>query len=337
MSDVVNVGIVGLGMGRGNARGFAACPDARVAVLCDFDEQRLGEESEKYPEARLCTDYREMLEMDDLDAVAVALPNNLHAPVTIEMLKAGKHVLCEKPMAMNTAEAEAMKAEAEARGLVLMLHFNMRFMTTAATLRPLVESGVFGKIYHVTTTYTRRNGYPRPGTWFGRKALSGGGPMIDLGVHRLDLALWLMDYPTPRSVIGCTYDLLAREKLAGVDFDCEDFSAAMIRFTDGASLYLAASWDGHQPQDTVQTMKIYGSRASVFEQNGELTLCSNDGAEPTVQKLEPGTPEESSQQHFIRAVRNGSEPGPTAGNGVTVMRLLDAIYESARTGTEVTL
>ncbi len=335
--DVINTGVIGLGMGRGHARGFDACPDARVAVLCDSDEQRLAEESEKYPDALTCSDYRQMLEMEDLDAVAVALPNYLHAPVTLDLLRAGKHVLCEKPMAMNAGEAETMKAEAEARNRILMLHFNMRFMSTAATLRPLVDAGEFGKIYHITTTYTRRNGYPHPGSWFGQRARSGGGPLIDLGVHRLDLALWLMDYPPPASVLGCNYDLLAKEKMADFDFDCEDFSAALIRFADGSSMYLASSWDGHQAQDSEITMNIYGARASAFERDGELTLCADDAGEPSVRRLGAEEPQETPQQHFIRTIRNGAEPGPSAAHGVTVMRLLDAIYESARTGKEVRL
>ncbi len=332
--ETLKVGVIGLRIGRQHLKNFEECPEAEVVALCDIDEARLEELLKERPGIKGFTDYNKMLKMRELQAVSVALPNYLHCPVTLAALKAGKHVLCEKPMAMNAAEAEQMKSTAEGLGLTLMMRFNMRFGATGATLKPLIEAGVLGEVYHVTTTYTRRDGYPKPGGWFGQKSKSGGGPLIDLGVHRIDLALWLIGYPKPVSAMGNVYDLLARRKLAGVDFDCEDFAAAMIRFETGCTMYVTASWDGHQPVRRELSMRIYGTEGSVFERDGQLTLCRKEHGVPTVSTLDQQKPTETEQDHFVRCVLEGLQPGPTAEHGVIVMKILDAIYESAQTGRE---
>jgi len=331
----VKVGVIGLGMGRVHLECYEACPNAQVVALCDIDEAKLSKDLEKRPGVKGFTDYREMLRMEGLEAVSVALPNFLHAPVTLDALNAGKHVLCEKPMAMNAGEARQMKQTAEKLGKILMMHFNMRYMATAATLKPLIDAGVLGEVYHVTTSYTRRDGYPRQSGWFGVKSQSGGGPLIDLGVHRIDLALWLIGYPTPATVLGSVYDLLAREKQKGGDFDCEDFSAALIRFENGCTMYVVASWDGHEQQPFELTMSIRGNRGAVFESGGKLTLCRTEHGVPTVSALEQQQAKESAQQHFVNCIQEGRQPGPSAEHGVVVMGILDAVYESARTGREV--
>jgi len=293
--DDVKVGVIGLGMGRAHLKGYEASPNAQVVALCDINEELLGRVLKERPNVRGFTDYGEMLAMRELQAVSVALPNYLHAPVTIAALEAGKHVLCEKPMAMNAAEAEQMKAASERTGRILMMHFNMRYMASAATLKPIMEAGGLGDVYHVTTTYTRRDGYPRLGSWFGQKAKSGGGPLIDLGVHRIDLALWLMGYPKPVSAFGNVYDLLAR----GL------------------------------------TMSIRGTEGAVFEQGGQLVLCKKEHGVPTTCVLEQLKPKQTPQEHFVECIIEGKQPEPSAEHGVIVMKILDAIYESARTGGEV--
>ena len=298
------------------------------------NEARRREVVGERPDGKGFTDSNEMLAMGGLQAVSGALPNSLHAPATIAALEAGKHVLCEKPMAMNAAEAQQMKDTAERLGRTLMMHFNMRYMNTAATLKPIIDGGALGEIYHVTTTYTRRDGYPRRGSWFGQKDKSGGGPLIDLGVHRIDLALWLIGYPKPVSVFGNVYDLLAREKMAGVDFDCEDFSSAMIRFENGCTMYVVASWDGHELGGGGLTMSIRGVKAAIFEDRGELTLCRKEHGVPMSCALEQIKPKETAQQHFVECILEDRQPDPAAEHGVTVMKILDGIYDSARTGRE---
>lgn len=333
--QTLNVGVIGLGMGQAHLKGYEACQEATVVAVCDIDREILDSVLKDRKGVEGYLDYKQMLSRHDLDAVSIALPNHLHAPVTLDALDAGKHVLCEKPMAMDADQARRMKQRAEEKGLTLMLHFNMRFMSSAATIRPLVDQGKIGHVYHAVTTYTRRDGYPKPGSWFGQKEKSGGGPLIDLGVHRLDLALWLMGHPRPQTVLSNTFSYHAEEKLANLKFDCEDFSSAFIRFEDGRTLYLTASWDAHQPTDTEQLMRLYGTRGSVFENTGDITYCSQIEGAPEGEVLEPRQPEESPQDHFVRSVLHDRDPGPSAEDGVLLMRILDAIYRSASTGDAV--
>ena len=331
----IGVGTIGLRFGHAHLHCYEACENAEVVAVCDIDEAKLSEAVKERPAVKGFADYREMLQMEGLQAVSVALPNYLHAPVALAALNAGKHVLCEKPMAMNAAEAEEMKQAAEKLGKVLMVHFNMRFMSTAATLKPLIDAGELGDVYHITTTYTRRDGYPKPGSWFGQKDRSGGGPLVDLGVHRIDLALWLIGYPKPVAAFGNVYDLLAREKQKEQKFDCEDFSAAMIRLENGCTMYVAASWDGHQKDPAELTMSIRGTKGAVFESEGQVALCRTERGVPTVSVLEKREPNESAQQHFVNCILEGRQPDPCAEHGVITMKILDAIYESARRGGAV--
>jgi len=334
VSKALKVGLIGAGGIAGTHIGYLKkIPDVEVVALCDVREEAARKTAEKFEVPKVFSSYKDILKLKDVDAVSVCTPNYFHAEPTIAALKAGKHVMCEKPMAMNTAEAKKMRDTAKRLRKLLMMHFNMRYMTTAATLKPIIDTGALGRIYHVTTTYTRRDGYPRPGSWFGQKAQSGGGPLIDLGVHRIDLALWLIGYPKPVAAFGGVYDLLAREKLKGIKFDCEDFSAAMIRFADGCTMYCVASWDGHEKAGGC-TMSIRGTDGAIFEEGAELTLCRKEFGVPTACVLAPQQPKESPQQHFVDCILSGKQPGPSAEHGVTVMKILDAIYASARTGRE---
>ncbi|MBN1401261.1 MAG: Gfo/Idh/MocA family oxidoreductase, partial [Anaerolineae bacterium] len=191
----IRVGVVGLGMGRHHARAYAECDRAELAALCDLDVGLLGEYGRLYPGAQTFTQYEEMFATAELDAVSVALPNYLHAPVAIAALNAGLHVLTEKPMAINAREAEEMLQAARQGDRKLMVHFNYRFSAPSQFLKRYVDEGNLGRIYYAHTRWLRARGIPKLGGWFGQKDKSGGGPLIDLGVHRLDLAMWLMGYP----------------------------------------------------------------------------------------------------------------------------------------------
>jgi len=340
----VKVGVIGLGIGAHHLKCYEAVEQAEVVALCDVDEAKLKKFASERPRVKTFTDYREMLAMEELQGVSIALPNFLHAPVTIDALRAGKHVLGEKPMAMNTQEALQMKAVAEQEGRIFMMHFNMRFSPVGQTLKPLLDSGMLGDVYHVVTTYTRRNGYPGfgrglqgLGSWFVQKEKSGGGPLIDLGVHRIDLALWLIGYPRPVAAFGQAYDWMARRKFQGreVNFDCEDFATGMIRFENGCTMYVAASWDGHQRTGGELLLKIYGTDGAIFQDDSGLTLCRVENGVPTTSAIEQLNTSETAQKHFVECIAEGKEPAATAQHGVTVMKILDALYESSETGKEV--
>ena len=196
-SKKARMGVIGLGMGKYHVRNYQRYERSHVVALCDKNKALLKDVAEEFSIPNVYTDIDEMLDAHlDLDGVSVALPNHLHAPVTIKVLDKGINVLCEKPMAMNAKEAEEMLSAARKNKKKLMINFSYRFIDHCVALKELIEKGTIGEIYFCKSIWhRRRGGVPKPGSWFGIKSRSGGGPLIDLGVHRLDLALWFMGYP----------------------------------------------------------------------------------------------------------------------------------------------
>ena len=204
--EKLRVGVIGLGIGRHHIAGYQTHPQAEVVAIADTDEARLEEVGDMYGVPQRYTSPERMLDRERLDVVSVATPNVFHKPQTVAALEAGCHVLCEKPMAMSAQEAREMLAAANRAGKRLMINFSYRFTEQSMALKQQVDAGVLGDIYYGRTIWHRRRWTRNLQSWFGQKALAGGGPLIDLGVHRLDLALWLMGYPQPIWVLGGTYD-----------------------------------------------------------------------------------------------------------------------------------
>ena len=187
----LKVGIIGVGgISSVHIAGYKACPDVELYAFCDIDEERLKQKGELHGVTRLFTSAQEMVALPELDMVSVCTWNSAHASCTITALNAGKHVLCEKPMALNTEEALAMQDAAKKNGKLLMIGFVRRFGNDCRIVKDFIDAGDFGDIYYAKATYLRRNG--NPGGWFGDKSRSGGGPLIDLGVHVIDLCRYLM-------------------------------------------------------------------------------------------------------------------------------------------------
>lgn len=340
----LKVGVIGLGMGRGHVQAFQSHPGSTVVAIADPDEARLAEIGAQYNVAQRYTSADEMLAKESLDIVSVATPNKFHAPLTLAAFKAGCHVLCEKPMAMNAAEARKMLAAAEKAQRRLMINFSFRFNGPSQALRKAVDSGMLGEIYFARTVWQRRRGMPRFGGWFGQKALAGGGPLIDLGVHRLDLALWLMGYPKPKWVLGGTYDhivspIARREKKA---YDVEDFAAAMIRFENDAIIELEASWAGNIKENEYMQTRLLGTRGGLIQQNlnggyefeAEIFM-EQDGVQYDMRPHAAPTEVKPSMHHFVDAILNNTPHPATGEEGLIVMELLDAIYKSAEKGDPI--
>lgn len=337
----LRVGVIGLGVGSGHAANYLMHPSAELAAIADPNEKRLHTIGDKHGVASRYTDGMAMLRKEKLDVVSVATPNKFHMPYTIAALRAGAHVLCEKPMAMNAAEARKMLAVARKAKRRLMINFSFRFSPQSWALKKQVDAGVLGEIYCARSIWHRRRGMPGFGGWFGQKALSGGGPLIDLGVHRLDLALWLMGYPKPTWVMGSTYNAigkrLAREQKK--TFDVEDLAAAMIKFENGASMILEASWAANIKERELMETRLLGTKGGLVQRNigegyeleAELYVeqqgCQYD------MKLHPPVPDaKSAMVHFLDSILSGKPHTATAEEGVIVMDLLDAIYASAKAG-----
>ncbi|MGC1276583.1 MAG: Gfo/Idh/MocA family oxidoreductase [Planctomycetaceae bacterium] len=340
----LRVGVAGLGIGRNHLRGYLEHPGAEIVAAADLDPTRREEARSQYAVPLLYASAEEMFAAADLDVVSVCVPNAMHRPIALAAFEAGCHVLCEKPMAMNAAEAEEMLAAAERAGRRLMINFSFRFNSQAVALKKRTEAGLLGQVYFARTAWHRRRGVPGFGGWFGRKELSGGGPLIDLGVHRLDLALWLMGYPEPEWVLANTWNALTAPvaEREGKQFDVEDFAGAMIRFRDGSMLELEASWASNVKENDVMETRLFGTHGGLVHRNrnedyefeAEMYF-ERDGSQFDMQLHEPAPKPKSSMWHFIEAIRTDT-PHPAPGEeGLTVQRLLDAIYLSAERGEPI--
>ena len=350
----LKVAVVGVGgISEVHINGYKACPNVELYAFCDINEKTLKWKGERHGVTRLYTDEATMLrELPEIDAVSVCTWNSAHAPCTIMALNAGKHVLCEKPMAMNTEEAQAMLEAAKRNNKLLMIGFVRRFGNDAAVLKDFIDAGDFGEIYYAKANYTRRNGCP--GGWFGEKARSGGGPLIDLGVHVIDLVRYLLGNPKPVSVYGVTYDKLKnRPGIKGtVDyksetdavkpvFDVEDMASALIRFDNGTTLAVEASFSLNIPHD-VGKIELYGSNAGAVidpelkiytQQNGYLTnVTMHQSTALSFDGLF-----ENEIAHFVKCITDGIPCRNPAEDGVEMMKILDAVYLSASTGHEVVI
>ena len=342
--DKLRVGVIGLGMGRNHIAGYQGHPGAEVVALADPNAARLKEIGDKYGVASRYASAEEMLERERLDVVSIATPNKYHLELTLAAIASGAHVLCEKPMAMNAAEGRQMLEAAQRAQKRLMINFSYRFTEQSMALKSLVDEGILGDVYFARTVWHRRRGLPGFGGWFGQKALSGGGPLIDLGVHRLDLALWLMGYPKPVWVMGSTYNpiatALAREQ--GAPFDVEDLAVALIKFDNGATVALEASWAANISERELMETRLLGTKAGLVQRNLDETYkfeaevyLERGGAHYNMKLHGPTRPVPTPMAHFVESILNDTPHIASAEEGLRVMTILDAIYASAARGEPV--
>lgn len=353
--EKVKIGVVGVGnISECHIDAYVENPHVELYAFCDINEARLREMGQRYGITRLYTSEEEMLKsLPELDAVSVCVWNSNHAPCSIMALEAGKHVLCEKPMAYSTAAAQEMLDAAKRSGKLLQVGFCCRYGRDAKLIEDLREEGFFGDIYYAKAAYLRRHG--NPGGWFCNKDFSAGGPMIDLGVHVLDLTRYLMGNPKPVSVYGATFEKIHNRpgckdgvgytsNGAGKDDICnvEDLATAMVRYENGAVLQIETSYDLNLSQD-IYSMQLFGDKGGV-RISPDLQLYTD--IHGYMMDLTPANKDyymddsrlfNDEIAHFVDCIRNGTPCRAPAEDGVEIMRILDAIYESARTGHEVVL
>lgn len=349
----MRVGIIGAGSIAVAAHipGYQKLPDVKVVAISDIDAGQAREVAQKFGIARVFNDYHRLLEMK-LDAVSVCTPTYLHAEAAIAALEAGSHVLCEKPMALNAAQAEQVISVAKRSGKILMMAFNNRFREDTQALKRMIEAGALGEIYFARAGWLRRRGIPGRGGWFTTKAMAGGGALIDIGVHALDLALWLMGNPTPAVVLGAAYAKFGHDPsrgsggwgkpVPGGTFDVDDFACGMIRFSDGATLILEASWASHIEKEQ-RFLHLLGTEAGAeitgSPQQTRL-FTERDGVlqDTTLRFRDTSQGGHMAEiAHFVECIRTGCQPASTGEDGLRVMRILDAIYASAQAGKAVSL
>ncbi|MGI4790871.1 MAG: Gfo/Idh/MocA family protein [Janthinobacterium lividum] len=352
MAKPIGIGIIGTGA-VAQARhlpAFQKLQDegkVRLVALCDVNPEKLQPLSEQFGILHTFTDYRQMLALDTIDAVAVCTPNYLHKQPVLDAFAAGKHVLCEKPLAINAVEGAEMVATGQAAGRQFQVGYNLRFGPGAQAVRRFVDDGRLGEIYHARALALRRRGIPSHGN-FTNKAKQGGGPLIDIGAHVLDLTLWLMDFPKPVSVSGQTQVKFGhREGVIGLrgqwdtkNFTVEDFAAGFIRFENGATLVLESSFAANIAQDQFQTT-LMGTEGGAFvdmanEANTRLFREESGTLTDTAPVFLPQVhTHEVEIRAFVQALTDDTPVLVPGEQALTVTRILDALYQSAETGREV--
>jgi predicted dehydrogenase len=347
MTTKHNLGIIGTGW-PGQQHAIAACTleNARVYACADVDAARCEEFRRTYEPEKVVSDYHELLADPLLDAVIICLPNFLHFPASLAALEAGKHVLCEKPPTLNGSEMKVLREEAAKRGLVYYFSRQFRFTPSTRAAKRVIDSGRLGKIYHATATFVRSRGIPVGiGNWFTEKRQSGGGALIDIGIHALDAVWYLLGTPRPLSISAKVYRNFAH--LANVPvFDVEDAAYAFIRFENDAVVQLETSWAGNLTDDIPprqyfgqesNNSVLYGTKASVrlrpltlFEdQNGKLVTVPLEATEdePNAFALQ--------LSNFLDAIAGRAEPINSVDQAVELMEIIDAIYSSSDLGREI--
>ncbi len=349
----VRIGIIGNGGICKGAHVNQYLKDDRVEIvaLCDIIEERAQYFKDNYfPDAKVYTDYKELLKDETIDSVDICTPNYLHSIIAVAAFEAGKHVFCEKPDAIDVSEVLKMNAAAEKAGKTLMVMRNNRFATPSQYAKKYIEDGKMGEIYAGRCGWQRRRGIPGKGGWFTTKEQSGGGPLIDLGVHMIDLAIWLMGNPTPVSVSANTFCKFADndtsdsvnsdfgDKNAEGTFDVEDLAMGMIRFDNGAVLQIEFSWASNIKVEN-RFVELRGTKSGLTWRNEELEFYTEDEGQLIDIKPVSGTQNghHANIKHYIDVLTNGAEPCFKPQQGIDMIKILCAIYKSAETGKEVIL
>lgn len=357
--EKVRAGIIGCG-GIANGKhmpSLAKLPDVEMVAFCDIIVEKAEAAAKQYgiEGAKVYADYKEMLEDKSIDTIHVCTPNRSHSFITIDALEAGKHVLCEKPMAKTYAEAKEMVEVAKRTGKLLSVGYQNRFRADSRYLKQACEAGDLGEIYTAKAHAIRRRGVP---TWgvFLNEYEQGGGPLIDIGTHALDLTLWCMDNYKPKMVVGSVYKKLGSQKENAntwsnwdpESFTVEDSAFGYVVMENGASIYIESSWainmiDGVEGQTTLcgtqggADMKD-GLRINGVKYNKQFVTKPNlsaggvafyEGVSDSPELLEAIT--------FVRAVKEGTPLVVLPEQACVVSQILEAIYESAATGKPVML
>ena len=327
--------------------GYARQPGVELVATCDTVEASARKLADDFGVQKVYTDWRQMLREEKLDIVSVCTPNNTHAEITIACLQAGANVHVEKPIAMNAAEAEAIVQAERETGRQVMLGLNKRFLGQTQLVRRLIDEGFFGEIYKATCGWERDSGIPGIGRWFTNRALSGGGALIDLGVHYLDLTLELMGWPEAESVSGNIYqnygkgaERIRRGYKSDPDgvYDVEDSATGFVRMKNGAVLDFTFSWASNIEKE-IRHVEILGTKGGLKMVNDEIRLFAQFGGSMfTLTPDEATIPQDQDEcGHFVSCVRTGARVTARAEQGLAMMKVIDGLYQSAAEKREVRL
>ena len=346
----IRIGVIGAGfIGRVHMEKFGSIDGARVVGCTDMSAELATKAAQQFGLERVFASADELIASSDLDAVIVAVPNKSHAPLTVAALEAGKHVLVEKPMALNAAAAREIVEAAKKSGRTVMVAHQMRWLPQPLEAKRMADAGELGEVYSAKCGMMRRKNIPGWGSWFTRMDESGGGPLIDIGVHVLDMAMWLLGNPKPVSVFGSTYAKFGPDRRGlgswgtpqwDGHFDVEDLATAMIKMDNGSTLTLDVSWAVNTLSDNSHFVDLMGTEGGVSIRGKRLVFTTQKFDRPVDVEANPTQAIDDRtllSRHFIDCVRSGERPISDAVSGLVNNTILDAIYESARTGRAVEL
>mgnify|MGYP006276361125 CR=1 FL=1 len=344
------IGVIGTGqIAQHHFRMWSEIDEAEVVIACDVDEEALARTVKQYDIPASTTDFRAILERDDVDAVDVCLHNNLHAPVAIEALRAGKHVYCEKPIAGSYIDGLAMLEAATENNRMLHIQLNKIYAETTLAAKMLIDAGELGRIYHSAATEYRRRGRPYVDGYgterFVQKAHAGGGALYDMGIYELSRMLYLLGNPKIERITGKTYNELDGIPERKAKMDVEEFATGMVFFEGGLSMAIVSAWAINL--DPFSASYIVGSNGGVrvdpfsFHKNIadiDFDMTANLGAVSRRRSLL--TPElhrdlSSSQGHWSAALHGRVELLPTAELALNTMLIQQGIYLSSELGREI--
>ncbi|HET6294637.1 MAG TPA: Gfo/Idh/MocA family oxidoreductase [Kribbella sp.] len=356
MNDqILKVGVVGLGYaGRTALEAFSELPDVQVVALAGLETDTLKSLGAKFQVPELFENWEDLLKVDGLDAVSIATPTQLHAPIALKALAQGLHVLCEKPLARTVAEGTAMVEAANKAGRVLKVVFNHRERGDVTVLKHQIDEGMLGRVYYAKAHWMRRNGIPGMGGWFTNRELSGGGPLIDLGVHILDMALHLLGEPKVTTVSASTFaELGPRGRGSGAHvvntlgsaFEVEDLATAYLRLEGGGALQLETSWASYRAPGDNFGIELFGTEggAKIDVQNysptDTLKIFTDVAGVPAEVKPATGAGlgHRGVVSEFVAIVLNGDWTAHNGSEALLRTQVIDACYASATAGREVVL
>jgi predicted dehydrogenase len=350
MAGKLRVGIIGAG---GIAQSLhipayqSLSDKCEVVAVCDTWEPNARDSAAKHNISKVFTDYQQLLADPDIDAVSVTTPNVFHCQHTVDALKAGKHVLCEKPLAMNGEEARLMCRTARETGKVLQVGLQQRFTGPVQFVRDFIDHGKMGQVYYARAQALRRRGVP---TWgvFIDKEKQGGGPLIDIGVHILDITLFLMGYPKPVSASGQTWNLLGTKPglyntwgdYDRSKFTVEDLAAGLIRFEDGSVVLLESSFMANIEADVFQA-QLFGTEAGcTVKVSGDAPVQIFSETDRQMFNMSPANIPKSEPANiaevraFLASILDGAPVAVPGENGLYLNAIFDSLYKSAESGKE---
>ena len=345
----LRIGFVGLGWpGEQHAKAAMALAGTTVEAACDLQPERLQAFANQFSPRQVYSDYDKMLADPEIDAVIISLPNFLHYSATLAALRAGKHVLCEKPPTLMVPEIRHVREEVEATGLTYFFGRQSRFSSKLLAAKKLVEAGRLGHVYFAKAERVRSRGIPAwGGGWFLEKARSGGGAMIDIGIHALDAAWYLLGCPKPLTVSAQVNSRFEHLVPAGVRYDVEDTGFAFIRFEGDTVMQLEVAWAanvtdavpdspwaGHELENTT----LYGDKGTLrCEPATFFTFEGTERKEEPLSLDQEVNAFETQLTHFAAAVRTGETPTNGIDQAVELMEMLTSIYRSSAIHKEIQL